>query len=106
MKTFRTISWLVAVIALTVARPVLAQEEEIGLPVGSAVPTTSIQVETLDGKPVNLATYVGKKPVLIEFWATWCPLCRALLPKLEAAHKKYGDKVDFLVVAVGVNETQ
>jgi thiol-disulfide isomerase/thioredoxin len=86
-------------------RTVLAQEEQIGIERGSA-PPASIMVETLDGKPVDLGQYVGKKPVIIEFWATWCPLCKALLPKIEDAHKKYSDKVDFLVVAVAVNETQ
>jgi thiol-disulfide isomerase/thioredoxin len=90
---------------LVLARPALAQEEEIGLPIGSAAPTSAIQVETLDGQPVNLASYVGKKPVLVEFWATWCPICRAILPKFEEARQKHSDKVDFLVVAVGVNET-
>jgi len=93
-----------AAIGLVLARPALAQDEEIGLPVGST-PPASIQVETLDGQPVNLGSYVGKKPVLVEFWATWCPVCRAILPKLEAAREKHSDKVDFLVVAVGVNET-
>jgi thiol-disulfide isomerase/thioredoxin len=54
---------------------------------------------------VDLAQYVGKKPLLVEFWATWCPLCEALEPKLLAAHGKYGGVVEFLVVAVGVNQT-
>jgi len=82
----------------------MAQEEQIGLPVGSAAPT-AVQVQNLDGQPVSLSPRIGQKPVLIEFWATWCPLCHALLPRMEAAHRKYGDKVDFVVVAVGVNET-
>jgi len=81
-----------------------AQDEQIGLPVGSAAPT-AVHIQNLDGQPVNLSASIGQKPVLIEFWATWCPLCRALLPKMEAARQKYGDKIDFVVVAVGVNET-
>src|SRR2546421_2511618 len=96
---------LAAALSILLVGPVRAQEEQIGLALGSA-PPGSIQIENLDGQPVDLAAQVGKKPVLIEFWATWCPLCRALLPKLEAAHQKYGDRVDFRVVAVGVNETQ
>jgi len=98
--------FLVVASALCVAyaRPLSAQDD-VGLPVGTAV-TSSIPVENLDGQPVDLASYVGKKPVLIEFWATWCPLCRALLPKIEATHKRYGDKVEFVVVAVAVNESK
>jgi thiol-disulfide isomerase/thioredoxin len=93
-------------IACAVFFPGLAfgQEEQIGLARGAA-PPASIMVENLDGQAVDLGHYVGKKPVIIEFWATWCPLCRALLPKIAAAHKKYSEKVDFLVVAVAVNET-
>ena len=76
----------------------------MGIAVGAMAP--AVTVRDLDGKPVDLALYVGKKPVLVEFWATWCPICKALLPKMEAAHRRYGDKVAFLVVAVAVNETQ
>ena len=85
-------------------RSLAAQEEEIGLPVGAVPPV--VQIEDLDGKPVDLAAYIGKRPVLVEFWATWCPLCKALLPKLEAAHRQYGDRVQFVVVAVAVNQTK
>jgi thiol-disulfide isomerase/thioredoxin len=88
---------------LLVAQAV-AQEEQIGLPVGSAAPTV-VQVQNLEGQPVSLSSRIGQKPVLIEFWATWCPLCRALMPKMEAARQKYGDRIDFVVVAVAVNET-
>ncbi len=63
-------------------------------------------MQDLDGHPVNLAQLVGKKPALVEFWATWCPLCAALLPKIQAAKQHYGDRVDVVVVAVAVNETR
>lgn len=59
-------------------------------------------LETLDGEAVDLAEVFGTKPVLVEFWATWCPICRALEPRIEAAHEAYGDRVAFLIVAVGV----
>ena len=81
-----------------------AQEEDVGIAVGAMPP--AVTVRDLDGKPVDLAQYIGKKPVLVEFWATWCPICKALLPKMEAAQRRYGDKVEFLVVAVAVNESQ
>ena len=91
-------------LGLCVAGPLLAQDEdEIGIARGATPP--AVTIEDLDGKPVDLAQYVGKKPVLVEFWATWCPICAELFPKIEAAHARYGDRVQFLVVAVAVNET-
>src|SRR5438105_1556973 len=42
---------------------------------------------------------------LLEFWATWCPLCKALEPSLKAAHARYGRTVRFLAIGVGVNQS-
>lgn len=80
-----------------------AGAQEIGLQLG-AVPD-SAAVETLYGRPVNLAAYVGKTPVLLEFWATWCPNCRELEPTMKAMHAKYGSRVRFVGVAVSVNQS-
>jgi thiol-disulfide isomerase/thioredoxin len=94
----------IAVLALTLAFvPAAAQAQDVGLPVGTVA--TPVKIENLDGAPVDLAQYVGKKPVLIEFWATWCPICQALSPKLDAAAKKYRGKAEVLIIAVAVNET-
>jgi len=80
------------------------QAQETGLPVGSKAPTSTM-VETLDGKPFDIGQYIGKTPVLIEFWATWCPNCKQLEPAMVEAAKKYGSKVKFLGVAVSVNQS-
>jgi len=101
------IRWrLFAVTALAVALPsaLRAQDDAVGLPVGTAAPAAAVQ--DLAGRPVDLAQLVGKKPVLLEFWATWCPLCAGLMPRIVAAHAKYGDRVDFVEIAVAVNETR
>jgi len=80
-----------------------AQEDEVGIAVGAKPP--AVTVADLEGAPVDLGTIVGKKPVLVEFWATWCPRCAALLPKMEAARARYGDRVDFVAIAVAVGQT-
>ncbi len=51
----------------------------------------------LNGVPLALSALKGK-PVLINFWATWCPPCRSELPALQAAFQKYQDKVAFIAV--------
>ncbi len=81
-----------------------AQETQIGIAVGEPAP--AVTIEDLDGNPVDLGEYVGDKPVLLQFWATWCPLCKALEPQMLAASAKYGERVEFLIVAVAVNQTQ
>jgi thiol-disulfide isomerase/thioredoxin len=90
----------VAVLALAFATPErLAAQLEVGAKAPSAA------VETLDGAAVDLASFIGDKPVLIEFWATWCPQCKALEPQLTAAAKQHGDRVRFVAVAVSANQT-
>ena len=80
-----------------------AAGQDIGLPLGTT--PSAVQVEDLDGNAVDLARWVAKRPVVVEFWATWCPVCEALFPRIEAAHRRYGDRVAFLVIAVAVNQS-
>jgi peroxiredoxin len=91
-----------AVVAALVA-PVALSAQDIGLPLGTKAPAVTVQ--DLDGNAVDLGRYIGKQPVLLEFWATWCPLCKALEPALKAAHGRYGATVQFVAVGVGVNES-
>ena len=57
-------------------------------------------LKNLDGVPVHLADLRGKI-VLLDFWASWCPPCRAELPTIEAISKKYSDRN---VAVFGVND--
>jgi thiol-disulfide isomerase/thioredoxin len=65
----------------------------------------SAAVQTLDGKPTDLARYVGHGAAVLEFWAKWCGNCRELEPALTAAHQQFGDRVTFVTVAVSVDQT-
>ena len=69
----------------------------------SSAPSAS--VVTLDGKQVELSQYIGKKPVVLEFWATWCPLCKQLESQMQEAREVFGDKVTFVSVGVRDNQT-
>lgn len=90
-----------AFVATSPAAPLGAQES--GIAVGSKAP--SAKLETLDGQPTDLGTFLAKGPVLIEFWATWCENCHELEPTLLAVQKKYAGKVSFVGVAVSVNQS-
>ena len=93
---------LALALSLAIA-PALLPAQELGIPVGTTAPAVALQ--TLDGAPANLSQYLGKGPVLIEFWASWCPNCKALEPKLAAVAKKYGNRVQLVAVAVSVNQS-
>ena len=82
----------------------LRGQDVIGIPVGETPP--AVTLENLNGDSVALSQWIGKKPVIVEFWATWCPICAELLPRMEAAQRKYGDRAAFLVVAVAVNQSK
>ncbi len=100
----RLLYLLLPVALLATASPRSLHGQEIGLPLGEK--PLAVAIEDLDGNAVDLGEYIGGKPLLVEFWATWCPLCKALEPRLQAAHAMYGEQVEFLVVAVAVNQSQ
>jgi len=81
----------------------LPAQDQIGIGIGQTPPAVS--VEDLDGNAVDLGQWIGRKPVVLQFWATWCPICAALEPKVQAARSAHKDTVAFVVVAVGVNQT-
>lgn len=78
--------------------------QESGIAVGAKAPGAMVQ--TLDGKPIDMGTWIGKSPMLIEFWAFWCSSCKQLEPTVLRLHRKYGSRVRFLNVAVSVSETR
>ena len=95
-------AWGVGLLFLVPA--LLRAQDVIGIPVGQTPP--AVTLENLNGDTVSLARWVGKKPVIVEFWATWCPICEALLPRMGTAQRKYGDRAEFVVVAVAVNQSK
>ncbi len=63
------------------------------------------QVQTLNGTTVKLSDYRGK-PVLLNFWATWCGPCRFEVPFLDQINTSYSSKgLVMLPVDVGENST-
>ena len=61
-------------------------------------PAPVFTARDLDGTPISTSAFRGKV-VLINFWATWCPPCRAEIPDLIALQEKYRDRLQILGVS-------
>ena len=68
-----------------------------GLAKGEMAP--DFELTTLAGDPVKLSDYKGKK-VILNFWATWCPPCRAEMPDMQKYYEEQaqGENVEILAV--------
>lgn len=54
-------------------------------------------VQDREGRQVRFADLAGK-PVILNFWATWCPYCKTELPDFDTAFQTYGDDVQFMMI--------
>ena len=64
------------------------------------------ELPKLDGSPVKLSDMKGKI-VIIDFWATWCPPCRQMIPELKKVYNEYNNKgVEILAISLDEGGTQ
>ena len=68
-----------------------------GLDVGDKAPPIVVS-EWIQGGPVEFPKDIGKKLYLVEFWATWCPPCKASVPLLNDMHNKYKDSMTIISI--------
>lgn len=59
----------------------------------------------LNGKKISLDMYKGKKVVLINFWASWCPPCKMELPDLAKTYNKLKNK-GFVIIGIAESSTK
>jgi peroxiredoxin len=72
---------------------------EQGLAKGDQAP--DFELTTLAGKKVKLSDYKGQK-VILNFWATWCPPCKAEMPHMQKYYEKNADKENVEILAVNL----
>lgn len=68
----------------------------------SSAPIFAATFEDVNGKPVALADFKGR-PLVLNFWATWCPPCRKEIPDLVEIQSQYGER-GVAIVGVAVEE--
>lgn len=71
----------------------------------SQAAASDFSLQASDGSTISLRDLRGKV-VLLNFWATWCPPCKAEMPDLEALYREHGIEHDFVVVGVNLQENR
>ena len=93
---------LVAVIVLVVTGVVHA--DQTLTPVPGNIPAPDFSLQDIDGNLHRLSEYRGR-PVIINFWATWCPPCREEIPSMNRAWQVLREEgIAMLAINVGEDE--
>ena len=66
----RVVALSAALVSILGAATSRAAAQDMGIKVGATAPAAA--VVGMDGTPMDLASFYGDKPVVLEFWATWC----------------------------------
>ncbi len=103
-KTFLWIG-VVAILAIVVIVGFSSTRPSTASPATTnASPATApdFSLQKLGGGTIALADYKGREPVILDFWATWCPNCQRDIPHQEAFYEKYKGKVE--VIGIDLQE--
>ena len=92
-----------AMLLLLLSWSVSACSEQLLTPYKGAQPAPDFKLVDVDGGKHSLSDYRGK-PLIINFWATWCPPCREEMPSMNRAWHKVKDTVSMLAINVGEDE--
>ncbi|MFT9597039.1 peroxiredoxin family protein [Mesobacillus sp.] len=117
LLSFAILALAVVILVVNIWKPGSTESEKnTTAPAGDSVETTEdipgaklsslregaeapdFELNTLDGKTIKLSDYRGKK-VILNFWATWCPPCKAEMPHMQNFYEEYNDQgIEILAV--------
>lgn len=83
------------------------EEQTGGVDIGDIAPDFS--GPTPDGETISLSDVLAEngKVTIVEFWASWCPYCRAEMPNVSNIYKKYHDKgLEIISVSIDQNKSE
>ncbi len=102
IKILVIITLLIGIFAFTyVNNQTTNNRPEVGVEIGKSAP--DFELRDLNDKSVKLSDYRGQK-IFLNFWASWCPPCRAEMPDMQKLHDE--DFSDFTIIAVNVGENK
>ena len=74
--------------------------------VGIGEPAPDFSLTTLEGGPLELTDFKGERPLMLVFWATWCPICREEVPQIKQIVKQFEPQgLSVVGINVGINDS-
>jgi thiol-disulfide isomerase/thioredoxin len=76
----------------------------LGLFLGGGIAADEVRIapewtlQSASGESITLSEIAAQQPVIVLFWATWCPYCKALMPHIQSIRLEYSDQVRVLAV--------
>ncbi len=96
--------YLIFIISLVISNLSYSYENNQLLLHNPAKKINFFDLETLDGKKVEVADkFIKKKLILVNFWATWCPPCIKEIPDLLNLRKRFERDIEIIFVSVDAN---
>ena len=75
----------------------------VGIQLGERAPDFTLP--SIQGDPVKLSDFRGKQ-IILNFWATWCPPCRAEMPDMQAYYREHREEDNMVILAVNLTATE